>query len=84
MALGYFVLALVFLAVIVAFGSIKIVPQGHEFTVQRFGRYTPHLKPGISILTPFMEGIGRRINMMGTGHGGAAAGWRSSPRTTPR
>ena len=44
MALGYFVLALVFLAVIVAFGSIKIVPQGHEFTVQRFGRYTRTLK----------------------------------------
>ena len=64
MVLSYFVLALVFLAVIVAFGSIKIVPQGHEFTVQRFGRYTRTLKPGISILTPFMEGVGRRINMM--------------------
>ena len=64
MFLGYFVLALVFLAVIVAFGSIKIVPQGHEFTVQRFGRYTRTLKPGIAVLTPFMEGIGRRINMM--------------------
>ncbi len=58
------VLVLVFLAVIVAFGSIKIVPQGREFTVQRFGRYTRTLKPGISILTPFVEGIGRRMNMM--------------------
>jgi regulator of protease activity HflC (stomatin/prohibitin superfamily) len=64
MASTTFVLVLLFLAAIVAFGSIKIVPQGHEYTVQRFGRYTRTLKPGISILTPFFEGIGRRINMM--------------------
>jgi len=61
-----FVVAVVFLvlALVVALGSIKIVPQGREVTVERFGRYTRTLKPGISILTPFVEGIGRRINMM--------------------
>src|SRR5690242_15124104 len=52
------------LAAIVAFNSIKMVPQGREFTVERFGRYTRTLKPGISILTPFVEGVGRRMNMM--------------------
>ena len=52
------------LAVVVALGAIKIVPQGQEVTVERFGRYTRTLKPGISFLTPFVEGIGRRINMM--------------------
>ncbi|MDZ4370714.1 MAG: SPFH domain-containing protein [Phenylobacterium sp.] len=52
------------LAVFVAFGAIKIVPQGREFTVERFGRYTRTLKPGISFLTPFVEGVGRRVNMM--------------------
>ena len=52
------------LALFVAFGAIKIVPQGREFTVERFGRYTRTLKPGISFLTPFVEGVGRRINMM--------------------
>jgi regulator of protease activity HflC (stomatin/prohibitin superfamily) len=52
------------LAVVVALGAIKIVPQGREVTVERFGRYTRTLKPGISFLTPFVEGIGRRINMM--------------------
>jgi regulator of protease activity HflC (stomatin/prohibitin superfamily) len=52
------------LAVVVAFGAIKIVPQGREFTVERFGRYTRTLKPGISFLTPFVEGVGRKINMM--------------------
>jgi regulator of protease activity HflC (stomatin/prohibitin superfamily) len=63
MAIG---VALVFLAlaVIVALGAIKIVPQGREYTVERFGRYTRTLKPGISFLTPFVESIGRKVNMM--------------------
>src|SRR5688572_10014153 len=52
------------LALFVALGAIKIVPQGREFTVEQFGRYTRTLKPGISFLTPFVEGIGRKINMM--------------------
>ncbi|WAC48969.1 SPFH/Band 7/PHB domain protein [Asticcacaulis sp. SL142] len=52
------------LAIVIAFSIIKIVPQGREFTVERFGRYTRTLKPGISFLTPFVESIGRRVNMM--------------------
>ncbi len=52
------------LAGVVAFGAVKIVPQGREYTVERFGRYTRTLKPGISFLTPFVESVGRKINMM--------------------
>ena len=52
------------LAVVVVFSAIKIVPQGREFTVERFGRYTRTLKPGMTLLTPFVETIGRRVNMM--------------------
>jgi regulator of protease activity HflC (stomatin/prohibitin superfamily) len=55
---------LVVLAAIILFRAIKIVPQGREFTVERFGRYTRTLKPGIAFLTPFVEGVGRRVNMM--------------------
>jgi len=62
--MNYVALALLVLAGVVAFNCIKIVSQGREVTVERFGRYTRTLKPGISILTPFIEGIGRRINMM--------------------
>ncbi|MGZ8362726.1 MAG: SPFH domain-containing protein [Caulobacteraceae bacterium] len=54
----------VFLALVILLGTIKIVPQGYEYTIQRFGRYTRTIKPGISFLTPFVEGVGRRINMM--------------------
>jgi regulator of protease activity HflC (stomatin/prohibitin superfamily) len=55
---------LVILALVVVLSTIKIVPQGREFTVERFGRYIRTLKPGINILTPFVETIGARINMM--------------------
>jgi regulator of protease activity HflC (stomatin/prohibitin superfamily) len=57
-------LVLLALAAIILFRAIKIVPQGREFTVERFGRYTRTLKPGIAFLTPFVEGVGRRVNMM--------------------
>ena len=57
-------LVLVVLALFLAVNVIKIVPQGREFTVERFGRYTRTLKPGISLLTPFVEAVGRRVNMM--------------------
>jgi regulator of protease activity HflC (stomatin/prohibitin superfamily) len=61
-----FAVAAVFLvlAAVIVLGAIKIVPQGREYTVERFGRYMRTLKPGISILTPFIEGVGRKINMM--------------------
>jgi regulator of protease activity HflC (stomatin/prohibitin superfamily) len=55
---------LLVLAGVILFGAIKIVPQGREYTVERFGRYTRTLSPGIAFLTPFVEGIGRRVNMM--------------------
>jgi regulator of protease activity HflC (stomatin/prohibitin superfamily) len=64
LAAGIIVLILLFLVFVVVSMAIKTVPQGFEYTVQRFGRYTRTLKPGITILTPFVESIGRRINMM--------------------
>jgi len=54
----------VVLAAAILFGTIKIVPQGYEYTIERFGRYTRTIRPGITILTPFIESVGRRINMM--------------------
>ena len=57
-------LVLVVLAIGLVISTIKIVPQGYEYTVERFGRYTRTLHPGITILTPFVERIGRRVNMM--------------------
>ncbi|MDP1738445.1 MAG: SPFH domain-containing protein [Caulobacter sp.] len=64
MSFGIFTVVLLVLALFLLFSVIKIVPQGREFTVQRFGRYTRTLKPGISLLTPFIETVGHRVNMM--------------------
>ncbi len=43
---------------------VKIVPQGYNFTVENFGRYTRTLQPGLHLLVPVMEQIGRKMNMM--------------------
>ena len=58
------VFVVVALCAIIVFRAIKIVPQGREYTIERFGRYTRTLSPGIAFLTPFVESIGRRMNMM--------------------
>ena len=55
---------LALLALMLLFSIVKIVPQGYEFTVENFGRFTRVLKPGISFLTPFVERVGRRVNVM--------------------
>jgi regulator of protease activity HflC (stomatin/prohibitin superfamily) len=63
--MGFAVAAvLVVLALIVALSAIKIVPQGYEYTVEQFGRYTRTLKPGITVLAPFIERIGHKMSMM--------------------
>jgi regulator of protease activity HflC (stomatin/prohibitin superfamily) len=56
----------VVMALFLAFSAIKVVPQGRQWTVERFGRYTRTLKPGISFLVPFMDRVGRRLSMMET------------------
>jgi regulator of protease activity HflC (stomatin/prohibitin superfamily) len=58
-----FPLVLVVLAIVIAVSTIKVVPQGREYTVERLGRYTRTLKPGLSILLPFIETIGRRLDV---------------------
>ncbi|HGN1707053.1 TPA: SPFH domain-containing protein [Providencia rettgeri] len=55
---------IIFVAVVIVFTCVKTVPQGFQWTVERFGRYTRTLQPGLHIIVPFMDKIGRRINMM--------------------
>lgn len=55
---------LVVVALITVWSAIKIVPQGYQWTVERFGRYTRPLMPGLNLVIPFMDRIGRKINMM--------------------
>jgi regulator of protease activity HflC (stomatin/prohibitin superfamily) len=63
---GIFVAAFLVLAVVIVAFGIKLVPQGSEFTVERFGRYTHTLSPGLHVIAPLVDRIGRRLSMMET------------------
>ncbi|RTZ76261.1 MAG: SPFH/Band 7/PHB domain protein [Gammaproteobacteria bacterium] len=58
------VLALVVLAIVIVVSGVKRVPQGMEYTVERFGRYTRTLRPGLNLIVPIIDQIGSRMNMM--------------------
>ena len=51
------------LAIFVVFLGVKTVPQGNEYTVERFGKYTQTLKPGLNFIIPFVDRISKKINM---------------------
>ena len=55
---------IIFIAIVIVFTCVKTVPQGFQWTVERFGRYTRTLQPGLHFIVPFMDKIGRRINVM--------------------
>lgn len=58
------VIAIVFVAIIFLASAVKTVPQGFGYTVERFGRYTVTLMPGLRIIVPFVDRIGAKMNMM--------------------
>jgi regulator of protease activity HflC (stomatin/prohibitin superfamily) len=53
-----------FAGVVILFKTVRMVPQGYQWTVERFGRYTQTLNPGLHFLIPVVYGVGRKINMM--------------------
>ncbi|CAA7624551.1 SPFH domain-containing protein [Magnetospirillum sp. UT-4] len=59
-----FALVLTAAAVLVVVLGVKVVPQGFECTVERFGRYTRTLSPGLHLIVPVIDRIGRKLNVM--------------------
>jgi len=59
-----FVIVLVVLAVVIIVAGVKTVPQGSQYTVERFGRYRKTLTPGLNLIIPFIDTIGSKMNMM--------------------
>ncbi|SDY73179.1 Regulator of protease activity HflC, stomatin/prohibitin superfamily [Lysobacter sp. yr284] len=57
-------LVLVFAGVVLLFKTVRMVPQGYQWTVERFGRYTHTMDPGLHFLIPVIYDVGRKINMM--------------------
>lgn len=66
MFFGYniFVIVFVLLVVLTLFAGVKTVAQGYNWTVERFGRYTRTLTPGLNLIVPYFDRIGRKMNMM--------------------
>ncbi|NOX93023.1 MAG: SPFH/Band 7/PHB domain protein [Gammaproteobacteria bacterium] len=61
---GVFALILVGLAIALIFSGVKVVTQGHRFTVERFGKFTRTLHPGLHIIVPVIDRIGNKVNVM--------------------
>ncbi len=64
MGFDWVVIALVILVILVLLAGVKTVPQGYNYTVERFGRFTRTLSPGLSLIVPFIDRIGHKMNMM--------------------
>ena len=60
------IIALVIFAIFIIFQGVQKVPQGYEYTIERFGKYTRTLRPGLHFMIPFMDRIGSKLNMMET------------------
>lgn len=59
-----FVIVLVVLAIVFIAAGVKTIPQGSQYTVERFGRYRKTLSPGLNLIIPFIDNIGSKMNMM--------------------
>jgi regulator of protease activity HflC (stomatin/prohibitin superfamily) len=63
-SMSIFVVILIGFVVITLFKGVRSVPQGFEYTVERFGRYTHTLPPGLGFIIPWVDAVGRKMNMM--------------------
>ena len=61
--LGIFGVMLIIFAASIAWSCVKVVPQGYNYTVENFGRYERTLSPGLHLLIPVVQQVGRRVNM---------------------
>lgn len=59
-----FVVALVLIVVVTIAMGVRTVPQGYAYTVERFGRYSRTLGPGLGLILPYIEQIGKKVNVM--------------------
>jgi regulator of protease activity HflC (stomatin/prohibitin superfamily) len=61
---SFLAIVVLFAGVIVLFKTVRMVPQGFEWTVERFGKYTHTMTPGLHFLIPVVYGVGRKVNVM--------------------
>lgn len=62
--MDYVVIIFAVFAVFLVFSGVKIVPQGNEYTLERFGKFIRSMRPGLHLIVPVIETIGSKVNMM--------------------
>lgn len=62
-SISVFVIAVVVVVIIFIFSGVKQVPQASEFTLERFGRYTRTMSPGLHLIVPFIDRVGHRLSI---------------------
>ena len=62
--MGYVVIVLVIFAVVTLFKGVVVVPQGKEYTIERFGRYVKTFQPGFNLMVPYMYRVGKKLSLM--------------------
>ncbi len=58
------VIVLLVLVIFVIFAGVKTIPQGYNYTIERFGKYIRTLRPGLNLIVPFIDRVGTKMNMM--------------------
>ncbi len=58
-----FVLILLAVGIYIVYASVKTVPQGQTWLVEKFGKYTKTLAPGLHIIAPFIEKVARKVSL---------------------
>src|SRR5688572_9629217 len=59
-----FIWVLIAFVIITIIKGVRVVPQGYEYTVERFGKYVFTMTPGLGLIVPYVYGVGRKMNMM--------------------
>jgi regulator of protease activity HflC (stomatin/prohibitin superfamily) len=59
-----FTLVLLLLVILTLFAGVKTVGQGYHWTIERFGKYTKTLEPGLNLIIPYFDRVGRKVNIM--------------------
>ena len=62
--MSYLAIAFVAFALVTLWKGVVTVPQGMEYTIERFGKYRATFTPGLHWLIPYVDGIGRKLSMM--------------------
>ncbi|HZP14044.1 MAG TPA: SPFH domain-containing protein [Nevskiaceae bacterium] len=62
--MSYVALALILFAVVTLWKGVIVVPQGREYTVERFGRYVATFQPGLHVIVPYIYRVGRKLSLM--------------------